>query len=73
MPCKHQTKEDGDVVASLDGKLLLYEDIASQLLKTESFKQGHSVALLHTIVVGQDQLLVAEFNLKKICWILKNW
>jgi hypothetical protein len=67
--CKQQTKEDGDVIASLDGKLLLYEDIASQLPKPGVLNKADSVALLQTIVRNwaKNQLLVkaAEFNLKE--------
>ncbi len=67
--CKQQIKKDGEVIASLHGKKLLFEDIASQLPKPGILNKADSLALLQTLVRNwaKNELLVkaAEFNLKE--------
>ena len=67
--CKQQIKKDGEVIAILHGKKLLFEDIASQLPKPGILNKADSLALLQTLVRNwaKNELLVkaAEFNLKE--------
>ena len=67
--CNQEIKKDSEVIANLNGKKLLYEDIESQLPKPGILNKADSVSLLQTIIRNwaKNELLVkaAEFNLKE--------